>query len=66
MVKLQRRFAYRYKSKQGPKTHYKYIMTIPEEVVDELKWKAGTELKPKAQDQKLIVEAKSSTQEKKN
>jgi hypothetical protein len=66
VVKLQRRFAYRYKSKNGPKTHYKYIMTIPEEVVDELKWKEGTELKPKAQDQKLIVEAAPTAQAKKN
>ena len=66
MVKLQRRFAYRYKGKQGPKAHYKYIMTIPEGVVNELKWKEGTELKPKAQDQKLVVEAASSTQGKKN
>ena len=56
MVKLQRRFAYRYKSKQGTKAHYKYILTIPEEVVEELDWKEGTELDPKAKDKKLVVE----------
>ncbi len=64
MVKLQRRFAYRYKSKQGAKTHYKYIVTNPEEVVEEPKWKEGTELKQRAQDQKLIAEAMSYTQRK--
>jgi hypothetical protein len=60
MVTLQRRFAYRYKSRQGTKEHYKYIMTIPEEIVEELQWKEGTELDPKAQDQRLIVESKAA------
>lgn len=57
MVKLQKRFAYRYKGKQGTKVHYKYIITIPEDVVDELDWKEGTELEPKVQDRKLVVES---------
>jgi bifunctional DNA-binding transcriptional regulator/antitoxin component of YhaV-PrlF toxin-antitoxin module len=56
LVKLQRRFAYRYKSKEGTKNHYKYVITIPEEVIEQLEWKEGTELEPKAQDQKLVVE----------
>ncbi len=55
MVKLQKRFAYRYKSKDGSKDHYKYVITIPEEVIEELDWKEGTELEPVAQDQKLVV-----------
>lgn len=60
MVKLQRRFAYRYKSKDGNKDHYKYVITIPEEVIEKLEWKEGTELEPKALDQKLVVESSVS------
>jgi antitoxin component of MazEF toxin-antitoxin module len=56
LVKLQRRFAYRYKSKDGNKDHYKYVITIPEEVIEELDWVEGIELQPKVQDQKLVVE----------
>jgi len=55
LVRLQKRFAYRYKSKEGNKDHYKYVITIPEEIIEELNWKEGTELEPKAQDQKLVV-----------
>jgi AbrB family looped-hinge helix DNA binding protein len=56
MVKLQRRFAYRYKSKEGTKNHYKYVITIPEEVIEKLEWKEGTELEPMTQDRKLVLE----------
>jgi bifunctional DNA-binding transcriptional regulator/antitoxin component of YhaV-PrlF toxin-antitoxin module len=56
LVKLQKRFAYRYKGREGTKTHYKYVITIPEEVVEELDWKEGTELEQKVQDRKLVVE----------
>jgi hypothetical protein len=35
MVKLQKRFAYGYKDKE----HYKHIITIPEEIIEQLGWK---------------------------
>jgi bifunctional DNA-binding transcriptional regulator/antitoxin component of YhaV-PrlF toxin-antitoxin module len=60
MVTLQRRFAYRYKSKQGTKEHYKYIMTIPEEIVEELEWKPGDDLQPLVRDHALVVESAST------
>jgi bifunctional DNA-binding transcriptional regulator/antitoxin component of YhaV-PrlF toxin-antitoxin module len=60
MVTLQRRFAYRYKSKQGTKEHYKYIMTIPEEIVEELEWKPGDDLQPVVREHALVVEAVSN------
>jgi hypothetical protein len=65
MVKLQKRFAYRYKSKQGNKDHYKYVITIPEEVIEKLEWEEGTELEPKALEKKLVLERRvSGTKEK--
>lgn len=39
-MKLQRRFAYKY----GDVKHYKYVVTIPEEVVEKMEWKAGDEV----------------------
>ena len=39
MVKLQRRLAYRYKTKSGEtKEYYKYVINIPQEVLEELGW----------------------------
>lgn len=39
-VKLQRIFAYSY----GDKAHYKYQLTIPEDIVERMGWKAGGQL----------------------
>lgn len=39
-MKLQKVHAYDY----GAKSHYKYIITLPEELVDELGWESGSEL----------------------
>jgi bifunctional DNA-binding transcriptional regulator/antitoxin component of YhaV-PrlF toxin-antitoxin module len=52
MVKLQKRFAYKYKDKE----HYKHVVIIPEELVEKLGWKTGEELKQIVQEEKLIVE----------
>jgi hypothetical protein len=52
IVKLQRRFAYTYNEKD----HYKNVVTVPEDVIAELGWKAGQELEPKVQDGKLVFE----------
>jgi len=51
MVKLQKRFAYKYKDKE----HYKHMLTIPEEIVEELGWKEGEELKQVVQEDRLVV-----------
>lgn len=54
MVKLQRRFAYKYKDKE----HYKHIVTIPDEAREKLGWKVGEELEISVIDSKLIFSKK--------
>ena len=56
-MQLQKRFAYKYKRKDGTKTHYKYVITIPEDIVDKLTWKEGELLKPRVENNTLLVQA---------
>ncbi len=58
MVKLQKRFAYHYEGKEGIKDHYKYVVTIPEELVKELKWDAGKDLGIEVVNRKLVLRPK--------
>jgi hypothetical protein len=51
-VKLQKRFAYKYNDED----HFKHILTIPEELINELGWKHGQELEPYVKDGKLVFE----------
>lgn len=51
-MKLQKQVAYKYKDK----THYKYVLIIPQEIISELGWEAGQELNAKVNDSTLIVE----------
>ena len=51
MVRLQKRFAYRYKDRM----HYKYVLTIPTEAIAKLGLKEGDDLKPIVSDGKLIL-----------
>lgn len=51
-MKLQKVVAYKY----GDKTHYKYIITIPEETISELGWKEGSELKDSIKSGSLVVD----------
>lgn len=51
-VKLQKHFAYRYKEKK----HYKHVIVIPEEAINQLGWEAGKELDIKVNDGRLIVQ----------
>ena len=45
MVKLQKILAYKYKTKTGEtKNNYKYVLNIPQEIIDELGWNNGNEL----------------------
>ncbi len=61
MVKLQKRFAYKYKDKEGnQREHYKHVVTIPEEALGELGWREGEELEPSVSNDKLIFTKKSS------
>ena len=50
MIKLQKRFAYKYKDKN----HYKHIVTIPDEIIEQLGWKEGTEIEQTVKDNELI------------
>ena len=54
MVKLQKRFAYKYKDKN----HYKHQVTISEDVLEKLGWEEGDELDLLAKGDKLVVKRK--------
>lgn len=58
MVKLQKRFAYRYKEKE----HYKHQMTISEEVLEKLGWEEGDELDLLPKGDKLIVKRRETVE----
>ena len=60
MVKLQKRFAYSYESREGEKRHYKYQVTVPEQLVQKLAWKDGTELDQQIVEGKLMISRTSS------
>jgi hypothetical protein len=50
VIRLQKRFAYTYKERD----HFKYVVTIPEELVSELGWKEKQELEPKVDNGRLV------------
>jgi bifunctional DNA-binding transcriptional regulator/antitoxin component of YhaV-PrlF toxin-antitoxin module len=50
LVKLQKRFAYKYKEKE----HYKHIITVPDEIVQRLGWSAGAELEHSVNGKDLV------------
>ena len=52
-MKLQRQIAV----KKKDKTYYKWVVTIPGQIVEQNGWKDGTKLTVKTKDQKLILEA---------
>lgn len=51
-MKLQKQVAYKYKEK----THYKYVVLVPQDIVYDLGWEAGQELLPKIDGRKLVLE----------
>lgn len=57
MVKLQKRFAYKYKDKD----HYKNVITVSEDVVDKLGWKEGIELEEIVRGDNLIIKARKKS-----
>jgi hypothetical protein len=53
-MKLQKQVAYKYKDK----THYKYVIILPESTITELGWKEGQELDLEIQKSRLIASLK--------
>ena len=51
-MKLQKQVAYKYKDK----THYKFVLIIPQDVISELGWQEGQELNSQIDGTKLILE----------
>jgi hypothetical protein len=51
LVRLQKRFAYKYKDKE----HYKHIVTITDDAVNRLGWRPGDELEEIVQGDRLIL-----------
>src|SRR3989304_4775257 len=52
-MKLQKQRAYRLLDKRW---QYKYVITLPETIVDELGWEAGSELEAAKRDKSLVVD----------
>jgi len=50
-MKLQKQVAYKYKNK----IHHKYVLVIPEDIVNELRWKEGQELKLEVDGSRLQI-----------
>ncbi len=51
MVRLQKRFAYKYKDKD----HYKYVVTIPSEAIAKLELPPETELEVTVENRNIIL-----------
>jgi AbrB family looped-hinge helix DNA binding protein len=51
-MKLQKRFAYKYRDKN----HYKYIITIPEQAISKLGLNEGDNLEPIVRGGKIILQ----------
>lgn len=52
-MKLQRHFAYVYKGKR----YYKNVITIPDEIVNELGWNIGDEIESEVKSNMLVLHA---------
>ena len=59
MVKLQKRFAYKYKDKD----HYKYVVTVPTEDIAKMGWDSGSELIWSYSNNSLVLKPKESEKE---
>ena len=51
-MKLQKQKAYRYKNTD----HFKYTIVVPENLIAQLQWREGSDLKAQAKGNKLIIE----------
>ena len=57
-ARLQKQKAYKYKDKQ----HFKHVIVVPEEAVNELNWQGVQELDLNIKNGRLIVEAKNENE----
>jgi hypothetical protein len=57
-VRLQKQKAYKYKDKQ----HFKHVIVVPEEAVNELNWQGVQELELNIKNGRLIAEAKTENE----
>ena len=55
-MKLQRQVAYKYKDK----THYKYVIILPQNLINDLGWQEGQELESKIDGTNLILEPRKN------
>jgi antitoxin component of MazEF toxin-antitoxin module len=53
-AKLQKQLAYKYKEKK----HYKHVIVIPDEAINELSWKGGQELEITIKNHQLVIAIK--------
>ena len=53
-MKIQKNLAYKYKQKN----HYKHVVIIPNNLMDQLGWSPDSELEPKVEGNNLILKAK--------
>jgi bifunctional DNA-binding transcriptional regulator/antitoxin component of YhaV-PrlF toxin-antitoxin module len=56
-AKLQKQLAYKYKDKH----HYKHVIVIPDDAINELGWKGGQELEINVKNGQLIVAIEKNT-----
>lgn len=61
MVKLQKHKAYTYKTESGKEIeHYKHTVTIPEDAIQQLRWKDGIELNASIARNSLVLKPTES------
>jgi hypothetical protein len=51
-AKLQKQLAYKYKEKK----HFKHVIVVPDEAINELGWKGGQQLELNIKNRQLIIE----------
>lgn len=56
MVRLQKRFAYKYKDKD----HYKYMVIIPTDTIEQLDWKPDTDLMVTISNKSVVLKPNES------
>jgi hypothetical protein len=64
VVKLQRHKAYTYETDKGErKEHFKHVVVIPEEAIQDLEWKEGQELSWIVANNKLVLTTNATESE---
>jgi antitoxin component of MazEF toxin-antitoxin module len=59
LVRLQKRFAYKYKDKD----HFKYVVTIPSDTMEQLDWEPETDLSVTVTNDALVIKPTEDTAE---